>query len=218
MNDKFFKKVQYFTGMLFVLSAIMSFCQFFMNYYRIAAIFSTIGILLMAASMFTGMYQLLMAGAGVQIVASIIELVSFIQGTSSQRAMSYVLSYIFLALGYAVVALAACQKKTAFKYGLISVAPFMVGVVLSYTHGFGFWSAVQFSVQDFLIVVSPIIMAFIVLENVPQAQTTRMVKQSPKTVKSDNRIEELTKLKDLLDTGVITQEEFDAKKKQILGL
>lgn len=45
-----------------------------------------------------------------------------------------------------------------------------------------------------------------------------MVKQPPKTVKSDNRIEELTKLKDLLDTGVITQEEFDMKKKQILGV
>ena len=30
--------------------------------------------------------------------------------------------------------------------------------------------------------------------------------------------EELTKLKDLLDTGVISQEEFDAKKKQILGV
>ena len=36
--------------------------------------------------------------------------------------------------------------------------------------------------------------------------------------KTDNCIEELTKLKDLLDTGVITQEEFDAKKKQILGV
>ena len=33
-----------------------------------------------------------------------------------------------------------------------------------------------------------------------------------------NRIEELTKLKELLDTGVISQEEFDAKKKQILGV
>lgn len=30
--------------------------------------------------------------------------------------------------------------------------------------------------------------------------------------------DELKKYKDLLDTGVITQEEFDAKKKQILGL
>lgn len=30
--------------------------------------------------------------------------------------------------------------------------------------------------------------------------------------------EELKTYKELLDTGVITQEEFDAKKKQLLGL
>ena len=30
--------------------------------------------------------------------------------------------------------------------------------------------------------------------------------------------DELAKFKDLLDKGIITQEEFDAKKKQLLGL
>ncbi|MBE6806625.1 MAG: SHOCT domain-containing protein [Ruminococcaceae bacterium] len=30
--------------------------------------------------------------------------------------------------------------------------------------------------------------------------------------------DELKKYKDLLDAGIITQEEFDAKKKQLLGL
>ena len=30
--------------------------------------------------------------------------------------------------------------------------------------------------------------------------------------------DEITKFKQLLDTGIITQEEFDAKKKQLLGL
>ena len=33
-----------------------------------------------------------------------------------------------------------------------------------------------------------------------------------------NSIDDLIKLKDLLDAGIITQEEFDAKKKQLLGL
>ena len=35
---------------------------------------------------------------------------------------------------------------------------------------------------------------------------------------STSGLEELTKLKELLDQGIITQEEFDAKKKQLLGL
>ena len=36
--------------------------------------------------------------------------------------------------------------------------------------------------------------------------------------KSSSHTEELLELKDLLDSGIITQEEFEAKKKQILGL
>lgn len=40
--------------------------------------------------------------------------------------------------------------------------------------------------------------------------------QSQKTEHSD--LDELKKFKELLDMGVITQEEFDAKKKQYLGL
>ena len=31
-------------------------------------------------------------------------------------------------------------------------------------------------------------------------------------------MDELRKLKELLDMGIVTQEEFDAKKKQLLGL
>ena len=35
---------------------------------------------------------------------------------------------------------------------------------------------------------------------------------------NEKNLKIVTKLKDLLDTGVISQEEFDAKKKQILGV
>lgn len=37
-------------------------------------------------------------------------------------------------------------------------------------------------------------------------------------VQNTSDADELKKYKDLLDNGVITQEEFDAKKKQLLGL
>lgn len=38
------------------------------------------------------------------------------------------------------------------------------------------------------------------------------------TTNQNSNLDELKKLKELLDAGIITQEEFDAKKKQILGL
>ena len=43
-------------------------------------------------------------------------------------------------------------------------------------------------------------------------------KMNPPEIKPTDSIEELQRYKELLDTGVITQEEFDAKKKQLLGL
>ena len=41
-------------------------------------------------------------------------------------------------------------------------------------------------------------------------------KKNTNTVTSP--VEEIKKYKELLDSGIITQEEFDAKKKQLLGL
>lgn len=40
----------------------------------------------------------------------------------------------------------------------------------------------------------------------------------PTTTKTDDNIAELVKYKDLLDKGVISKEEFEEKKKQLLGL
>lgn len=41
---------------------------------------------------------------------------------------------------------------------------------------------------------------------------------TPAIVQATSAADELKKFKDLLDMGIITQEEFDAKKKQLLGL
>jgi hypothetical protein len=44
------------------------------------------------------------------------------------------------------------------------------------------------------------------------------MKTEIKTEVSNSNMDDLVKLKTLLDQGIITQEEFDAKKKQLLGL
>ena len=49
----------------------------------------------------------------------------------------------------------------------------------------------------------------------------RQKKETPANINVENKSDtpnDLIKLKELLDMGIITQEEFDAKKKQILGL
>ena len=45
----------------------------------------------------------------------------------------------------------------------------------------------------------------------------KMLRDKPDNTNAGNA-DELKKYKDLLDSGVISQEEFDAKKKQLLGL
>ncbi|CAJ1188744.1 hypothetical protein CPEBRM1_ABPJDJAI_01087 [Companilactobacillus paralimentarius] len=55
------------------------------------------------------------------------------------------------------------------------------------------------------------------LYDVTQKQKTESNKLSENKI-SDTNIDDLRKLKKLLDDGILTQDEFDAKKKQILGL
>ena len=49
-------------------------------------------------------------------------------------------------------------------------------------------------------------------------QTSNPTTEAPKTTSETSNIENIKKYKELLDMGIITQEEFDAKKKQLLGL
>ena len=53
-------------------------------------------------------------------------------------------------------------------------------------------------------------------EIAPSQTAPKAEAQAPATGK--NNVEELKQLKELLDMGILTQEEFDAKKKQLLGL
>ena len=44
------------------------------------------------------------------------------------------------------------------------------------------------------------------------------IKEEPQKLEEENDIAKIKKFKELLDSGIITQEEFEAKKKQLLGL
>lgn len=55
-------------------------------------------------------------------------------------------------------------------------------------------------------------------QNASVAATTALAPEAEKSSSLDEQIETLKKLKDLLDAGVLSQEEFDAKKREVLGL
>ena len=57
-----------------------------------------------------------------------------------------------------------------------------------------------------------------VLSTMINARQDNTMKNESKSESSTSNMDDLVKLKTLLDQGIITQEEFDAKKKQLLGL
>lgn len=219
MNEKNLKIVRYITGVLFLALAITSFLYKYTfsgsTYaigYAIGYIVSALGAAIMAVSMFLGMRQVFIVGAGFQAVSCLIKLLALHENIMN------ILSAVLLLAGYVLAAFAIQDKKNTSKYVIVSVVLFLIGNIANQIAFFTDKLSIIWALKDFVSVASPILLACIVFENTPQAQTTKMVKQPTKTAKSNDRIEELTKLKDLLDTGVISQEEFDAKKKQILGV
>lgn len=219
MNEKNLKIVRYITGVLFLALAITSFLYKYpfsgSTYaigYAIGYIVSALGAAIMAVSMFLGMRQVFIVGAGFQAVSCLIKLLALHENIMN------ILSAVLLLAGYVLAAFAIQDKKNTSKYVIVSVVLFLIGNIANQIAFLTDKLSIIWALKDFVSVASPILLACIVFENIPQAQTTKMVKQPTKTAKSNDRIEELTKLKDLLDTGVISQEEFDAKKKQILGV
>ena len=53
---------------------------------------------------------------------------------------------------------------------------------------------------------------------VAQPTQTAPLSDAPAGQTLDEQVETLKKYKELLDAGIITQEEFDAKKRQVMGL
>lgn len=219
MNEKNLKIVRYITGVLFLALAITSFLYKYTfsgsTYaigYAIGYIVSALGAAIMAVSMFLGMRQVFIVGAGFQAVSCLIKLLALHENIMN------ILSAVLLLAGYVLAAFAIQDKKNTSKYVIVSIVLFLIGNIANQIAFLTDKLSIIWALKDFVSVASPILLACIVFENIPQAQTTKMVKQPTKTAKSNDRIEELTKLKDLLDTGVISQEEFDAKKKQILGV
>ena len=77
----------------------------------------------------------------------------------------------------------------------------------------------SFSVQDIAFYIGVILLGFVYFENNAEWNIPAInFAQKKETYTLTNKLDEVTKLKALLDSGIITQEEFDEKKKQVLGL
>lgn len=96
--------------------------------------------------------------------------------------------------------------------------------VMTY-NGFGGYRTVRdlFWIVEELLLIGACIASFIFAYSIAKGKKVEFSTSMAQTIESTPKpreieiIEEIKKLKTLLDQGVITQEEFDSKKKQILG-
>ena len=193
--------------------------QFTWIYSKPALILEMLAVLVLAVGMFAGIFTLLPVGAGIYCLAYIVDTIMSFNGSIINL---FALLNLFALAGYVFFALSVGQREASIRYGLISIIILLVSrlafyyLVYDYVYPNLFYFVFTNLYQTAIASVS-IFLTDIVLQNTPQGYSSKTMKQIGRQTKSD-RIEELTKLKDLLDTGAITQEEFDAKKKQILGV
>ena len=193
--------------------------QFTWIYSKPALILEMLAVLVLAVGMFAGIFTLLPVGAGIYCLAYIVDTIMSFNGSIINL---FALLNLFALAGYVFFALSVGQREASIRYGLVSIIILLVSrlafyyLVYDYVYPNLFYFVFTNLYQTAIASVS-IFLTDIVLQNTPQGYSSKTMKQIGRQTKSD-RIEELTKLKDLLDTGAITQEEFDAKKKQILGV
>ena len=193
--------------------------QFTWIYSKPALILEMLAVLVLAVGMFAGIYTLLPVGAGIYCLAYIVDTIRSFNGSIINL---FALLNLFALAGYVFFALSVGQREASIRYGLVSIIILLVSRLAFY---FLVYDYVYPTLFDFVfanlyqtaIAAVSIFLTDIVLQNTPRGYSSKTMKQIGKPAKAD-RIEELTKLKDLLDAGAITQEEFDAKKKQILWM
>lgn len=227
------KQYRYIAGGLLAVELIRMLIQAINGSFSFWTVLSLVATALMVAAMFTEKYVLLAVGAGLKLPSSLVSLVSNIRVVFSNikyfgdsrytnYALALGLSNILSLAVFVLLLLAVFQrdkaKKLCFTSAGLRVGVFVLTIVSYIIFGVNVRSILRL-IPSTLLGCASIVLVGIVMqagkkcENVSPAVPTA----APVTADTSARIDKLMKLKTLLDNGVLTQEEFDAKKKQLLG-
>lgn len=211
------KIIKYFAMACFAVFAI-EYVRSFMLIRNFNYAMPIIGIVLIITSLAVSKPILTTAGSAI-IVLSRISLVmyyikKFLHGSNFER-IQYSLE-ILPVLAVLVLALVVINKKSAMIFGIISGIIMAIKGVL-YVVNFFFYPRIVINCVVFL--VGAVLLGYVFSEDkkVNIAVSERNVSTN-KTDLDNNSIDKLLKLKEFLDSGIITQEEFDEKKKKLLNM
>jgi len=216
--------LRYVAGACFAGEAVLVLINLVQNGFSFWTLLCLAGYALIAVSMFASLPILTSAGAGVYAVTALRTLITYFGYIKDDW---FPKRYLFMAILFlafwVILIVVGVNKKSAkqlsFVAGGVAVLRFAIAMIGNKmgngTFGLtfrGFLSYILLIVGAFMIGMAFDSVTAKVSVNTPNSSSV----VAPKTP-AESQIDRLTKLKGLLDSGVISQEEFDAKKKQILG-
>lgn len=143
------------------------------------------------------------------VIKVIIEIIDLIRWFSLNSIISLVIAILLLICGIMVI---SKNAKGAKILGFIPVGLFALNTILS------FYLSVWL-IWDILVVLSYILFALYINSiQYDEAKNVNPVISNSLNTAEIGTADKLLQYKELLDTGIISQEEFEEKKKQVLGL
>lgn len=183
--------------------------------------------ILMGISILIKNNVVLTIGVGGTLGFSVIKLFYMIGNFLDGDGFTNVVAALLVVVAYVMLLLAARNPGNAKKLcvgvvGLLFISNLVEMSWWFFEGHYGidlFLSCESCSAQDIALYIGVILFGFVYLENNAEWNIPAInFAQKKETDTITNKLDEVTKLKALLDSGIITQEEFDEKKKQVLGL
>lgn len=224
MNNKIWKFCRYLVAVALVLEALTSIiidglalAGDTLTFYEFSKFISYVANIMIAVAIFASTKTPFMIGCGIQGLVSVLSILYYRRSISSPSTINFLAT----AVCYVLIAVSLSQKKSQEKIIPIAI---IVGIVSASLYYFWLYTINTYNPYNLRFLgnnISSCIKTYVYLligilaleeKHVPIADK-KFISTSAK-----NPIETITKLKELLDVGAISQEEFDEKKKQLLNL
>lgn len=219
ISDRTYRLV---AGISYAVLAIFTLYAIIVGFSYLQNVIIIIGCILLAVGILFSMSELVLGGITANIALQVIKLIIMVRpGVYVPSYSIYVLTLIFrvLIIALFVFALMTLAGKATKSYQSIAIYIRLFCFVLalfplSVPHSFfSLFSKYFYSLIETIAFISLLMLIYRGSICMPKKTA---ISQHTKSNNVSSKIETLSNLKDLLDAGTITQEEFDTKKQQLL--
>lgn len=222
-------KARYIAGCCFMVLVLWSLVNL-IRYDSFGCLIELVGFLLVAISLLVSVPVLSTIGFAIMFVYASVLTVDNIASLIIDGGLRGLVRWISLSdvipLAFAVYALllvvASFRSKSAKTLGISATGVALVRVIMIaiYNSKGGYGITINTILWNVLIMCGAILFGFVqnTISTQKQSKQSQMAEKTNHVSDEISNLEKIVKLKKMLDAGILTEEEFNAKKKQFLGL